>query len=175
MSWAIFYTRKPFGPGLPPWQVSSARHQLWTCYLVHSIDDFAVESTIIVSYIILYTVHVPVVRYIFLIVAVSCAGSAYPVIWPERIRALEGTVGSGIGIGWTNAMAQFSGVAGPHVFSTVFGPTYHVSYGICLAFLCVGIAAILTSWLLVWRRDREMRMERVEAGGGASHTTITQV
>jgi hypothetical protein len=57
---------------------------------------------------------------------------------PERIRALEGTVASGIGIGLTNACAQFryvkivemsvytcqvgSGVVGPHVFSTVFGP-----------------------------------------------------
>ncbi|KAI1086651.1 MFS general substrate transporter [Rostrohypoxylon terebratum] len=121
----------------------------------------AIESTIIVCYIVLFTVHNAVARYIFLIIAVSCAGSAYPVIWPERIRELEGTVGSGIGIGWTNAMAQFSGIAGPHVFSTVFGPTYHVSYGICLGFLCVGIASILTSWLLVRRKDRKRRVEQV--------------
>ncbi|KAI1371786.1 MFS general substrate transporter [Hypoxylon crocopeplum] len=124
----------------------------------------AIESTIIVCYIILYTVHNAIARYVFLIVAVSCAGSAYPVIWPERIRALEGTVASGLGIGWTNAMAQFSGIAGPHVFSTVFGPTYHVSYGICLAFLCVGIASILTSWLLIWRRDGKRRADGVQAG-----------
>ncbi|OTA98591.1 hypothetical protein M426DRAFT_107838 [Hypoxylon sp. CI-4A] len=122
----------------------------------------AIESTIIVCYIILYTVSNAVARYIFLIVAISCAGSAYPVIWPERIRALEGTVGSGLGIGWTNAMAQFSGIAGPHVFSTVFGPSYHVSYGICLAFLCVGIAAILTSWLLVWRNDKKKQVEQAQ-------------
>lgn len=67
----------------------------------------AVESTIIVCYIILLTVHNPVVRYLCLIVAVACAGCAYPVIWSERIRALEGTVASGIGIGLTNACAQF--------------------------------------------------------------------
>ncbi|KAI1447252.1 MFS general substrate transporter [Annulohypoxylon stygium] len=121
----------------------------------------AIESTIIVCYIVLFTVHNAVARYIFLIIAVSCAGSAYPVIWPERIRDLQGTVGSGIGIGWTNAMAQFSGIAGPHVFSTVFGPTYHVSYGICLGFLCVGIASILTSWLLVRRKDRKRQAEQV--------------
>ncbi|OTA94235.1 hypothetical protein M434DRAFT_30144 [Hypoxylon sp. CO27-5] len=121
----------------------------------------AIESTIIVCYIILFTVHNAVVRYICLIVAVSCAGSAYPVIWSERIRALEGTVASGVGIGWTNAMAQFSGIAGPHVFSTVFGPTYHVSYGICLAFLSVGIASILTTWLFVWRSDRKKQVEHV--------------
>ncbi|KAI1473999.1 MFS general substrate transporter [Daldinia eschscholtzii] len=120
----------------------------------------AIESTIIVCYIVLFTVRNAVVRYIFLIVAVSCAGSAYPVIWPERIRALRGTVASGLGIGWTNAMAQFSGIAGPHVYSTVFGPSYHVSYGICLGFLSVGIAAILTSWWLVWRRDQDGKIEQ---------------
>ncbi|KAI1401287.1 MFS general substrate transporter [Hypoxylon fuscum] len=128
----------------------------------------AIESTIIVCYIILFTVNVPIVRYIFLIVAVSCAGSAYPVIWPERIRALEGTVGSGLGIGWTNAMAQFSGIAGPHVFSTDFGPSYHVSYGICLGFLSVGIASILTSWLLIWRRDRKRQIEQTRTGETAA-------
>lgn len=85
--------------------------------------------------------------------AISCAGSAYPVIWPERIRALDGTVAAGIGIGLTNAMAQFGGIAGPHVYSTNFGPTYRVSYVICLAILIVSIASILASWWLVWRKD----------------------
>ena len=66
-----------------------------------------VETTTIVCYIILLTVDNPIVRYLCLIVAVACAGCAYPVIWPERIRALQGTVASGIGIGLTNACAQF--------------------------------------------------------------------
>lgn len=100
------------------------------------------------------TVSNAVVKYLALIVAVSCAGSAYPVIWPERIRALEGTVAAGIGIGLTNAMAQFGGIVGPHVYSTVFGPGYHISYTICLCFLLVAITAILVSWLIVWRRDK---------------------
>ncbi|KAI5864156.1 MFS general substrate transporter [Durotheca rogersii] len=120
----------------------------------------AIASTIIVCYIVLFTVNQPVVRYIFLIIAVACAGSAYPVIWPERIRALEGTLAAGFGIGWTNAMAQFSGIVGPHVYSTVFGPTYHVSYGICLGFLCVDIAALLTTWFIIHRRDRRREAEK---------------
>ncbi|KAI1134334.1 MFS general substrate transporter [Hypoxylon sp. FL0543] len=120
----------------------------------------AIESAIIACYIILFTVHNAVVRYLSLIVAVSCAGSAYPVIWSERIRLLEGTVASGFGIGWTNAMAQFSGIAGPHVFSTVYGPTYHVSYGICIVFLGVGITSILITWLLVRRSDRKQQLEQ---------------
>lgn len=115
----------------------------------------AIESTIIICYIILVTVSNPVVRYICLIVAVACAGSAYPVIWPERMRALKGTVASGIGIGFTNAMAQFSGIVGPHVYSTVFGPSYRPSYMICLSVLVVGISANLASWFLIHRRDRK--------------------
>lgn len=127
----------------------------------------AAEAAIVVSYIVLFTVSNPVVKYIFLIVAVACAGSAYPIIWPERIRALEGTVASGFGIGFTNAMAQFSGIAGPHVYNTVFGPTYHVSYGICLVFLVGSISAILASWLLVLRMDkrRGVRSENSEEIG----------
>lgn len=113
-----------------------------------------VEFTIIVCYIILVTVRLPVVRYLCIIVAVACAGSAYPVIWPERIRALDGALASGFGIGFTNAMAQFSGIVGPQVYSTVFGPTYTVSYTICLSVLALGILANLASWWLVRRRDR---------------------
>jgi hypothetical protein len=108
-----------------------------------------------VCYIILVTVHSPVVKYIALIVAVSCAGSAYPVIWPERIRALEGTVAAGIGIGLTNACAQWSGIVGPHVYSTIYGPTYHKSYLICLSVLIVSISSILASWFIIARRDRK--------------------
>ncbi|OCT45971.1 putative transporter [Cladophialophora carrionii] len=118
-------------------------------------DVREVESTTIVCYIILVTVHSPVVKYIALIVAVSCAGSAYPVIWPERIRALEGTVAAGVGIGLTNACAQWSGIVGPHVYSTIYGPTYHKSYVICLSLLIVSISSVLASWLLIARRDRK--------------------
>ncbi|KAJ9503972.1 hypothetical protein H2202_000028 [Exophiala xenobiotica] len=115
----------------------------------------SIEATTIVCYIILITVHSPVVKYLALIVAVSCAGSAYPVIWPERIRALQGTtVAAGVGIGWTNAMAQFSGIVGPHVYSTVFGPSYHVSYVICLCVLLVSITSILLSWFFVHQKDK---------------------
>lgn len=119
----------------------------------------------IICYILLITVSNSVVKYLSLIVATSCAGSAYPVIWPERIRALEGTVAAGIGIGLTNAMAQFGGIVGPHVYSTVFGPTYHVSYVICLCFLIAAIIAILASWFFVRRKDKrngELEIQSVE-------------
>lgn len=63
---------------------------------------------------------------------------------------------AGIGIGLTNAMAQFGGIVGPHVYSTVFGPGYHVSYVICLCFLIVAITAILVTWLIIFRRDKKL-------------------
>ncbi|KAH7080065.1 major facilitator superfamily domain-containing protein [Paraphoma chrysanthemicola] len=118
------------------------------------VTAVGIETTIIICYIILLTVNNPVVRYLALIVAVACAGCAYPVIWPERIRALEGTVASGIGIGLTNACAQFGGIVGPHVFSTVFGPRYRPSYAINLSILSLGITSILTTWVLIVRKDR---------------------
>lgn len=104
------------------------------------------------------------VRYLAIIVAVACAGSAYPVIWPERIRALDGTVAAGVGIGLTNAMAQFGGIVGPHVYSTVFGPGYHVSYVICLSFLLGAITAITLSWWLVIRKDRRAAAKAESVG-----------
>ncbi|KAF4775686.1 high-affinity nicotinic acid transporter [Colletotrichum scovillei] len=123
------------------------------------VTSVGIESTIIVCYIILLFVDNPVVRYICLIVSVACAGCAYPVIWPERIRALEGTVASGIGIGLTNACAQFGGIVGPHVFSTVFGPRYRISYAVNLSVLVVGICSILISWFLVVRKDRKRQAQ----------------
>ncbi|KAL3473695.1 major facilitator superfamily domain-containing protein [Aspergillus californicus] len=125
----------------------------------------AIESTIIICYIILITVSNSTVKYIALIVATSCAGSAYPVIWPERIRDLNGTVAAGIGIGLTNALAQFSGICGPHVYNSRFGPTYRVSYIICLSFLVVAISGILASWGLVWRKDRKAALKGDESEG----------
>lgn len=154
-----------------PWTTAVASTPFvfpWSLAYAPILADYSfttAEAAIVVSYIVLFTVSNPVVKYIFLIVAVACAGSAYPIVWPERIRALKGTVASGFGIGFTNAMAQFSGIVGPHVYNTVFGPTYHVSYGICLAFLVGSILAILTSWLLVWRMDNNRPMESEDDEG----------
>ncbi|GAD98061.1 hypothetical protein PVAR5_6749 [Paecilomyces variotii No. 5] len=115
----------------------------------------SIQSTTIVCYIILSTVKSPVVKYLAIIVATACAGSAYPVIWPERIRDLDNALAAGVGIGFTNAMAQFSGIAGPQIYSTDFGPTYRKSFLTCLALLCGAIAAILASWGLVVLKDRK--------------------
>ncbi|KAL4959221.1 major facilitator superfamily domain-containing protein [Aspergillus stella-maris] len=130
------------------------------CFLFLNTVGYCLQKNIIIiCYIILITVTNPIVKYHALIVATACAGSAYPVIWPERIRALEGTVASGIGIRLINAMAQFSGIAGPHVYNTRFGPTYRVSYIIYLCFLCFTISGVLVSWILIKRKDQKVMKE----------------
>ena len=55
-----------------------------------------------VCYIILITVDVPIVKYIFITIALACSISIYPVVWPERIRAAHGTSAAGLAIGFTN-------------------------------------------------------------------------
>lgn len=64
--------------------------------------DLSVESFALVCYIILITVDIPVVKYIFVTLALSCSISIYPIIWPERIRAAHGTTAAGLAIGITN-------------------------------------------------------------------------
>ncbi|KAF8876114.1 MFS general substrate transporter [Mucidula mucida] len=81
-------------------------------------DAFVVEFTNIICCIILLTVKVPVVRYLSLLVATATAGSVYPVLWPNRVEASRGTTAAGMSIGITNAIAQFSGILGPQVFSS---------------------------------------------------------
>jgi len=61
-----------------------------------------VEVIACICYIILITVHTPIVRYIFVSLAVGCSISIYPVLWPERIRAARGTTATGLAIGITN-------------------------------------------------------------------------
>lgn len=57
-------------------------------------------------------------KYLALVVATGTAGSVYPVLWPKRVQAARGTTAAGVAIGTTNAVAQFSGILGPQVFSS---------------------------------------------------------
>ena len=65
----------------------------------------AVECIACVCYIILITVDIPIVKYIFVTLALSCSISIYPIVWPERIRAAHGTTAAGLAIGITNVSA----------------------------------------------------------------------
>lgn len=69
--------------------------------------SMALEIAIVVCYIVLITVDIPVVKYIFVTLATACVACIYPLMWPERIRAARGTTGAGLGIGITNVSACF--------------------------------------------------------------------
>ena len=131
-----------------------------------------------VCYIILITVDIPVVKYIFVTVALSCSISIYPIIWPERIRAAHGTTAAGLAIGLTNvsvfhsskraklivlqAAAQLQGIVGPQVYQPKFGPDYKVSFSCSIGLLAGAIASICATWYLVAKRDRKTALEGVE-------------
>jgi MFS family permease len=64
--------------------------------------SMGLEVVIVVCYIILLTVNIPAVKYVFVTLATACVACIYPLMWPERIRAARGTTGAGFGIGITN-------------------------------------------------------------------------
>lgn len=131
-----------------------------------------------VCYIILITVDIPVVKYVFVTVALACSISIYPIIWPERIRAAHGTTAAGMAIGLTNvsvshsstwvelivvqAAAQLQGIVGPQVYQPKFGPNYKVSFSASIGLLAGAIASISVTWYLVAKRDRRAALQGVE-------------
>ncbi|KAK5118602.1 hypothetical protein LTR85_008067 [Meristemomyces frigidus] len=128
-------------------------------WLIHTnkatpwVAAIALEVVAMVCYIILITVKNTIVKYIFVTVATACSICIYPILWPERIRAAHGTTTAGLAIGLTNAAAQFSGIVGPQVYQSKFGPTYRISYIVSIALLAGAIASIVATWMLVKKRD----------------------
>ena len=131
-----------------------------------------VECMACVCYIILITVDIPILKYIFVTIALACSICIYPIVWPERIRAAHGTTAAGLAIGLTNvsspsfpntnrakvretqASAQLQGIVGPQVYQPKFGPDYKVSFCCSIGLLVGAIASISVTWFLVAKRDR---------------------
>lgn len=106
-----------------------------------------------------------VVKYLALIVATATAGSVYPILWPKRVEAARGTTAAAIAIGITNGCAQFQGILGPQLFISVLlsilllvyllsaaatlGPTYRISFIVCIALLVGAIVMIVLSAFLM--------------------------
>ena len=62
----------------------------------------SLEAFACICYIVLITVDIAVVKYVFLTLALACSICIYPIVWPERIRAAHGTTAAGLAIGMTN-------------------------------------------------------------------------
>jgi predicted MFS family arabinose efflux permease len=135
-------------------------------YLIHRgilgpwTVSMGLEIVICVCYIILLTVNRAIVKYVFVTLATACVSCVYPLMWPERIRAARGTTGAGLGIGITNACAQLSGIVGPQLYQTRFGPEYKLSFSVSIAMLAGAVAMMGASWYLVSRRDKKETAQR---------------
>lgn len=106
-------------------------------------------------YVILIFLRNAAAKYVLITIATACSICIYPILWPERIRAAHGTTTAGLTIGMTNAAAQLTGMVGPQVYQSKFGPTYRISYTVSIGLLAGAITMIATTWLLIARRDRE--------------------
>ncbi|KAF7188202.1 MFS transporter prlL [Pseudocercospora fuligena] len=125
----------------------------------------SLEILACICYIILICVRNSIAKYILIMIATSCSICIYPILWPERIRAAHGTTAAGLTIGLTNAAAQMTGIVGPQVYQSRFGPTYKVSYEISIGLLVGAVASIGVTWWLIRRRDlvvEETEEERVD-------------
>lgn len=128
------------------WLIHTKRLTSW-------VVAMGLEAFACICFIILITVKNPVVKYIFVTLALACSICIYPIVWPERIRAAHGTTTAGMAIGITNAAAQLQGIVGPQVYQSKFGPTYRVSFAVSIGLLAGAIASIAATWLLVKKRD----------------------
>ncbi|KAJ3775794.1 major facilitator superfamily domain-containing protein [Lentinula raphanica] len=117
----------------------------WNPYMV----AIGLELINIICYTLLLTVNSTTIRYLALLISTATAGSVYPILWPNRVKAAHGTTAAAIAIGVTNALAQFSGILGPQVFLSVYGPTYRVSFIVCIGLLAGAVVFIALSGALL--------------------------
>lgn len=89
---------------------------------------------------------------LFAITNLSSTGisnSLYPVLWPDRMRVVNGTSSSALAIGATNASCQLMGLVGPVIYQSKFGPSYYISYSCSIALCSVSCTFIGVTWYLV--------------------------
>lgn len=129
------------------WLIHTRRLRSW-------IAAIALELIAMLCYILLIVIRNSIGKYILVTVATACSICIYPILWPERIRAAHGTTTAGLAIGITNAAAQMSGIVGPQVYQSKFGPGYKIPYAISIALLAGAIASIGITWWLVGKRDK---------------------
>ncbi|KAK3635780.1 hypothetical protein LTR22_019060 [Elasticomyces elasticus] len=131
---------------------------------------------VMISFIVLFTVTSSGLRLACLCVITGAAPTAYACLWPMRTAALRGTSSAALGIGINNAISQFSGIIGPQLWRTDFGPRYdlsaQVSTGLAAGAFCVTaalwylMAADLTWSPFLSRRvlaQTQIRQEDLEA------------
>ncbi|KAK3069608.1 hypothetical protein LTR53_011935 [Teratosphaeriaceae sp. CCFEE 6253] len=133
--------------------IRRGRANPWMCAI-------ALELLVCGCYAALLIVRNAVAKYILVSLALVCAGSVMPLLWPERLRSAEGTTATGLAIGITSTCAHLTGIVGPHIYSARFGPRYRVSFATSIGSLALGIVAMLASWIIIRRRDAKTTAAR---------------
>ena len=124
----------------------------------------SLEAMACACYIVLVAVEQPLVKYIILILAAVCQLAVFPVLWPERIRAAEGTTSAGLAIGITSTAADLHGIVGPQIYQDSFGPSYRTSFSVSIGLICFSMASIAVTWAILRRREKN-RSENQERKG----------
>ncbi|GAA5856235.1 hypothetical protein JCM9279_006693 [Rhodotorula babjevae] len=104
---------------------------------------------VIVALVIMITVEPAGVRYAAACVISGAAPSAYACLWPRRIAALRGTSAAALGIGINNAISQFSGLVGPSLWRSDYGPRYKNSATGACGLVSANAVIILVLWWLM--------------------------
>ncbi|KAK5173472.1 uncharacterized protein LTR77_002153 [Saxophila tyrrhenica] len=123
----------------------------------------ALDACVLVCYIALVFVKGPITRYVLILLALVFAMGVLPILWPERMRATDGTTNAGLAIGITFAVSSLHGILAPHVYLTRFAPTYRTSFIISAALVAGAIVAIAVTKVLVerkYRRRAEVESEK---------------
>ncbi|KAK0937614.1 hypothetical protein LTR29_010836 [Friedmanniomyces endolithicus] len=115
-------------------------------------------------YIALMALRNTIAKYVIVCFALVCTGGVMPMLYPELIRTARGTTATeisltshpstlGLSISITATFAHLAGIVGPQVYQSRFGPGYRTSFAVSLGLLAVTIAAMITCWTVIRRRD----------------------
>lgn len=142
------------------WLIRNQKLRPWVGAIV--LEGFSCSC-----YVVLIAVRSPLVKYIFMMLTATASIGTMPILWPERIRATNGTTSAGLGIGLTASAAQVGGLAAAQVYQKQFGPDYTTSFGCSIALLAAVMLLISVTWVIVSRRDRRAGVEGAEVHGKA--------
>jgi hypothetical protein len=70
-------------------------------------------------------------------------------LWPRCAASLRGASASALGIGLLNAVSQFSGLLGPQLWRSDYGPRYYNSSKAACAFVSAAFLFVCAAWYLM--------------------------
>ena len=129
------------------WLIQTKRLNAWLVAL-------CLEGTACAWYLALIIVESPKAKYVLMVFAITATICLLPLLWPERIRAANGTASSALALGLTTDVAILSGIIGPQMWQKRYAPSYQRSYAASLGLLTVVLLAIAVTWMRLRRRYR---------------------